>query len=383
MIAGHALAQLSGLQRRLLALTETLPQTQLYRQAHPELSPLGWHLGHCVFIERYWLRERLLGDTSVTRDWSRLYFPDRSVKADRGSALPARRQLLQWARRLQRENLRLLSEPAALPAEHPLLRGDYLVRFLCQHHAQHLETMRMALAQWALTDHQPPKSLPPLRPSAGSTDTVHLRPGHYRIGHDHAVFDNERPARGVTLAGCRLGRRPVSNGEYLGFLEAGGYAADLYWSSAGRRWRAAAAADAPALWRRRAGHWYRIGPHGPEPLPTEAAVSGLSGFEAEAYARWAGGRLPHEYEWEAAAGLDLLEGVGQAWEWCGNVFHPYPGFRPFPYDGYSLPWFDGEHYVLRGGSRHSEDCIRRPGFRNFYGRDKRHVFAGCRLAYDA
>lgn len=392
MTAGnsHALiTELAGLQLRLLELTAPLSQAQLYRQAHPELSPLAWHLGHCVFIESYWLHEQVLGSSGATGDWGELYFPDRSVKADRGRALPARRQLFDWVQGLQQENRELLADLLAgdatrpRPERHPLLHDNYLPRFLCQHHAQHLETMHMALAQQALAGHHPPGSVPALHATGIGADTVCLRPGDYRIGQDGAVFDNEQPAGTVSLAGCRLGTRPVSNGEYLGFIEAGAYSADACWSAAGRQWRIAEGAHAPALWQRQGGNWYQVGPHGPRPLPVDAAVSGLSGFEAEAYAAWAGGRLPHEYEWEAAARKGLLQGVGEVWEWCGNTFHPYPGFRPFPYDAYSLPWFDGEHYVLRGSGRHSEDCIRRPSFRNFYRRNQRHIFAGCRLAYDA
>ncbi len=376
-----ALAQLAATQAALRALIAPLPATLLSRQPHPDLSPLGWHIGHCVVIEIFWIREQLLGQAGAAAPWKRLYFPDLSVKQARGAALPGKNELLDWAVRAQAENLALLSERGS--GEHFLLEDAYLPRFLTRHHAQHLETMRMGLAQFALQQHR--QALPELEPhvSEPSTQsTVELAEGSYAVGQDRRIFDNEGPAREVRLLGCRLGLRPVSNAEYLGFMEADGYRRPELWSPAGQTWLAASGARAPAFWRKADRHWYQVTPEGPQPLCAAEPVCGLSGFEAEAFARWAGGRLPHEYEWEAAARQGLMEQVGHVWEWCSNRFHPYPGFRAFPYERYSLPWFDGAHYALRGGSRYTEPCIRYPSFRNFYTRDKRHVFAGCRLAYD-
>ena len=110
-------------------------------------------------------------------------------------------------------------------------------------------------------------------------------------------------------------------------------------------------------------------------------MHGLSRFEAAAFARWAGGALPHEYQWEVARRRGVLDGVGAAWEWCANAFHPYPGFRAYPYREYSAPWYDGRHFALRGGGRYTEPEIKRASFRNYYTADCRHIFAGVRLLY--
>jgi iron(II)-dependent oxidoreductase len=175
----------------------------------------------------------------------------------------------------------------------------------------------------------------------------------------------------------------VSNAEYLAFMEDGGYRRQALWSDAGWQWRARLSRPQPEHWcRDAAGDWLQLTPGDALPLPADGSLIGSSYFEAEAYATWAGGRLPHEYEWEAAAAQGLLQGVGTVWEWCGNRFHPYPGFRAFPYEGYSVPWFDGGHHVLRGGSSYTQPCLRRATFRNFYTADKRHIFAGCRVAFD-
>lgn len=181
----------------------------------------------------------------------------------------------------------------------------------------------------------------------------------------------------------RLARRPATNAEFLGFMEDGGYRRAELWEPEGWRRRGAEGLAHPGHWREAPdGGWYEIAGPGERALETDAPVRGLSRYEAHAFAVWAGGRLPHEYEWEAAARAGLLEGVGDAWEWCANPFHPYPGFRAFPYERYSTPWFDGRHYTLRGAGPHTRDAVRRPGFRNFYVPETRYLFAGVRPAYD-
>ncbi len=375
-----ALSALQAVQTALYRLAQSCDEADLRRQFHPDLSPLGWHLGHCVHTERLWLRERLLGEACSDAD---LYQPERSPKTRRGERLPARDRLLDWARRLQSEHLALLAAPPARARRHPLMRGDYLVWFLAQHHAQHVETMRMVLAQreagrdWTGARGAP---LPPQRPQP----PLSLLPGgEYLIGNDDVrAFDNERPPRQVRLRPVRLARRLATNGEYLAFLEHGHHQR-RHWSAAGWAWRRTQTSPLPEHWRRNAdGDWLELTPDGPRPLAADGPVLGLNHYEAAAFAAWAGGRLPHECEWEAAARLGLLDDIGGAWEWCGNRFHPYPGFRAFPYDGYSLPWFDGRHYVLRGASPHTVPWLRRPALRNYYQADKRHIFAGVRVIFD-
>ena len=136
-----------------------------------------------------------------------------------------------------------------------------------------------------------------------------------------------------------------------------------------------------------------MGPYGGAPLDPRRSVTGVSWYEADAYARAAGKRLPTEAEWEKAAqgptdnGTDAatgrLDSVGHVWEWTQTWFAPYPGFRAFPYEGYSVPYFDGRHRVLRGGSWATRPHVRRPTFRNWYHPGMRAVFAGFRCATDA
>jgi len=366
------------------ALVEDCDADSYRRQFHPDLSPMGWHLGHCVYVECYWLHEQLRGDDSVTAPIAGLYMPPTTPKPEHGKRLPPQDALLLWAQELQAFNRHYLQKlPPELTA-HPLLEDDYLLHFLIQHYSQHYETLLMILTQKALQ--APADGFEPATPLLGSPlddRRVEVPGGHYRVGGDRPVaFDNEVPPQHAELGPFSISTRPVSNAEFLAFIEAGGYEDDALWQESGRAWRRQTGASHPDHWRQSAsGLWYGVGIRGPYELAPDEPVLGLSHHEADAFARWAGARLPHEYQWEAACRSGRLEQTGRAWEWCANTFHPYAGFAPFPYDGYSKPWFDETHYTLRGGSLHTRPAIKRPSFRNFHRADKRHIFAGLRLAW--
>jgi len=379
------IAQLARYQERVLRFVQRDGADFYHHQFHPDLSPSGWHLGHCVFTENYWIRE-VVEERPIDAELRALYVPEFSDKPWRGARLPAFAELLDWARHQQRENARRFARLLEDSGRHPLLRAGYLGIFLVQHYAQHYETLCQVRAQRRLHRSRSYRIRRPLTASPGpNNETVMLPAGRYAIGQHRLrrPYDNEYPAHSVALEGCRLARRPASNSDYLAFMEAGGYREPRYWSEAGWRWQLEAGVDHPCYWcRNDHGDWYGTGPEGPFRLYPEAAVSGLSYYEAQAFAAWLGGRLPHEHEWEAAARAGLLQGSGQAWEWCANAFYPYEGFQAWPYNGYSLPYFDNAHFVLRGGSRHTCRVIKRPSFRNYYEADKRHIFAGVRPAFD-
>lgn len=372
--------RLQQLQRTVLALAAPLSDAECRRQYHPDLSPLGWHVGHTIFTEDLWLHAQ----TPDAAEHA-LYQPQNSVKAGRGRRLPERTTLLDDTRKRQRANIRLLRTPPAALAGHRLMREDYLLKFLVQHHAQHIETMRMVLTQRQLAlgakhnhDDSGLKQAAPVR-----RDCARIEAGEYEIGgRDNWSFDNELPRHRRRMKTFSIRRGAVTNAEYLGFIESGGYRDDAHWDAAGLRWRRTAACTAPDGWLRGRDGWLEADCDGVRPLAPGAPVRGLSHFEARAFSRYAGARLPCEYEWETACAQGCLDDGGQAWEWCANAFHPYAGFRAFPYDEYSAPWFDGAHYTLRGASAFSEADCRRPSFRNFHTPGKRHIFAGLRLAFD-
>lgn len=377
------LRELERVQTLLLGLVEDLDETDYRAQFHPDLSALGWHIGHCTYVECYWLHEVVRGDASVTGPLRELYVPPITPKPERGRLIPAQQELLEWVAHMQQFNRDCLQQGSVFWGPHALLEDEYLQQFLIQHHSQHYETMLMALCQRAqqrAEQHQVEQILDSRAPDTEGED---IPAGHYRIGGARpAAFDNELPPQQAQLGPYRIARQPVSNAEFLGFMEDEGYQGASLWSAAGRQWRDTQQLQCPDHWRQdAAGHWYGIGVRGPYDLAAEEPVMGLSHHEAEAYARWAGGRLPHEYQWETACRLGLLDHSGRAWEWCAAPFHPYKGFQPFPYDEYSQPWFDDRHYSLRGGSLYTQAAVKRASFRNFYAPDKRHIFAGLRLVY--
>lgn len=376
--------ELGQTQSLLLALGEEVDEATFCSQYHPDLSPLGWHLGHCVFVECLWLHDKIRGDDSVTAPIADFYTPPRTPKAERGRLLPPQSALLAWASELQAFNLHYLRNLRPEWRRHPLLENDYLIHFLIQHNSQHYETMLMVLTQKTLHEHRIDNTIDqgleavPLRPQR-----VEIAAGHYRIGGDAPLaYDNELPKQRAELGPFTVGRYPVSNAEYLAFMEDAGYSREELWTTQGRAWCTRKRLQAPDHWRRNeSGAWYAVGLHGSYALGIEEPVYGISYHEASAFATWAGGQLPHEYQWEAACRVGLLEQTGRVWEWCRNPFHPYQGFEPFPYPEYSLPWFDDRHITLRGGSLHTRPSIKRPSFRNFYEADKRHIFAGLRLVF--
>ena len=382
MNQSELLNQLALSQSLVLTLVEQ--NTGLYnQQTDPDLSPLGWHLGHCVFFECYWLHEIILGNDKITRPLAKLYVPPRTPKNQRGAQLPPCDTLLDWVRQMQVSNLQTLLDMPSEVTSHPLLVKDYLLHFLIQHYSQHYETMIMVLMRKTLTETSS-EYLPgtPLQSTEIAGDRSTISAGHYHIGGQKPMaYDNELPPQHVQLGSFQISSTPVSNAEFLGFMIDDGYQQADLWDKKGLAWQQRYHPSHPDHWRQdKHGNWYAVGVHGPYELVPDEPVMGLNYFESSAFANWAGGRLPHEYQWETACRLQKLQLTGHVWEWCQNSFHPYEGYQPFPYNDYSKPWFEG-HYSLRGGSLHTRPAIKRPSFRNFYQPDKRFVFAGLRLVW--
>lgn len=360
-------------------------ETNSLTQHHPDLSPVAWHVGHAAFVESHWLRERLLGHAPDLDGWHAVYFPELAPKAGRANTLPPRAELLAWFDDQARRNEAAWTVARSRWARHGLISSDYLESFLEQHQCQHLETIAQVQHARACGAADTPTHR--LDQASGPADdwveldACTLRLGALQTCGSRAPYDNELGDLRHGVSACQVARQPVSNAQWLGFIQDRGYQRPELWSEAGWAWRQAHGIEAPQGWRLNGSGARIVVQEIPPPGAdiARAAVSGISWHEAQAHARWAGGTLPDEHQWLAARQTGQLDGLGQAWEWCANALDTFPGFRAFPYDRYTLPWCDGQHRVLKGGSVHTRPPVRRDSFRNFYTADARHVFAGVRL----
>ena len=367
------------------ALTRHVSETSNYRTpAHRYIRPVGWHLAHTLYVESHWTRQRLLDKEIDAGLHEKIHMPGHCQHEQCGQQLPLRKQLLQLTNKVQTQTRQLLSQQL----HHPLLKDNYLTLFLIQHHSMHLETLAMSAVERQLQkpqlDYQP---VYPLIAKPIKRCRVTFKRKCYTLGGtDAACFDNEIPAYRRVLPTFALNRYATSNAEYLAFMQNGGYECADYWCDQGWQWLQTHQRCAPHHWRKnKRGQWFGTDVMGPYTLSADTPVHGINYFEAAAFACFCDMRLPHEHELEigeryAQLGKVALQ-AAKTWQWCDTVFYPYDGFKPFPYDGYSLPWFNNQYYVLKGGSHHTHHSLRRPSYRNFYTPHKRHIFAGLRCAY--
>jgi ergothioneine biosynthesis protein EgtB len=377
--------ELQVLQEETIDIVNSVSENNYPQQFHPDLSPIGWHLGHCVYTETYWICEQCLGERSIDDSIKSLYVPELSNKQSRGAALPNKAKLLEWAKSTQSKNRSLLESAVLNKVNHQLLENNYLLYFLIQHYSQHIETMKLILTEMHLKNFDTNFTADnKLSPGKSTPDTETIDANIYNIGSEKIyAYDNEKPPHPIKLNEFNISKFPVSNSEYLQFINEGGYSEKEVWSLEGWNWLKKVQHKHPHHWcLQNKNIYYGINFKGPYQLEDNYPVHGLSYFEAQAFANWYGARLPHEYEWEVASIRNCLEQTTQVWEWCSNTFHPYDNFSAYPYEGYSVPYFDGKHYVLRGGSNITKNHIKRASFRNYYTADKRHIYAGIRLVFD-
>jgi len=384
--------RLAAARRRTYELIEPLDDEQLNRVFSPILSPLAWDLGHIANFEELWLVQTVGGREPLHGELGRFYDAIENPRTSRNE-LPILRdaELRAYLAEVRERALEVLEEVDISPdASDPLLREGFVYEMLIAHEHQHNETMLQLLQMvdgygvpealksvGCLSPGQLPVQLdrqfeyPPVREAPHA---LFVPGGEHEIGASARGFayDNERPRHTVELAAFEVDAFPVTNGEYARFVEDTDAEPPLYWEREGDGW------VHTAMGRR-------------EPIAPELPVIHVSWHEADAFARWAGKRLPSEQEWEAAArsvaadGGDPhgLPGAGQVWEWTASDFVAYPGFEAFPYEEYSQVFFGDEYKVLRGGSwaTHREDL--RPSFRNWDLPERRQIFSGLRCARDA
>ena len=360
-------------------------------QSMPDASPAKWHRAHTTwFFEEFVLGPHLPGYVPFDRDFCYLF---NSYYETVGARHPRPRRGL-----LTRPSAERIGDYRGHvdAAMHRLLVGGVpdaassLLELGFQHEQQHQELLITDMLHAFAQNPLAPLVLPGWQENAGAGGTTGLleHPGGLvgiGYGGEGFAFDNEMPRHRVWLEPFRIADRLVRNGEWLAFLADGGYRTPTLWMSDG--WAAAQEQgwQAPLYWQERDGTWVQMGPGGLVPLDTAAPVRHVSWYEADAFARWAGARLPTEFEWEAAASdPGLPEREGHVWQWTASAYLPYPGFRPAPgavgeYNGK----FMVNQMVLRGGSLATPPGHTRPSYRNFFHPEKRWQFTGLRLAGDA
>ena len=422
-------ARLAAVRERTELLISVLDWETLRRQQIPILSPMVWDLGHIGHFEEEWLSQRLTGRDPLHDGFAAMFDPLVNPRPTREALpLPDRAQLAGYLRRVRQRTLDTLERIRV--ADDPDLLSDGLVyELVAEHEEQHQETLLQAMQVLRRPAYPAPARRSPPPVAERPEGMVAVPAGPFEMGRDAGGFayDNERPRHRLELGDFEIDRTPVTHGDYLEFVEAGGYRSARYWSAAGWEWCRQRGARAPRNWTRREDGWWVRFMDRELPLPAEVPVAHVCYWEAEAYARFAGKRLPTEAEWEKAAlwdpragrarrypwgdeppephraNLDQLifepapigsypEGVsaygvhqlaGDVWEWTSSDFAPYPGFVAFPYREYSEIFFGSEYKVLRGGSWATRPGVARGTFRNWDYPIRRQIFAGFRCARDA
>ena len=388
------------------------------------VNPVLWEIGHVAWFHEYWTLRHAAGRAPLIERSDRLWD---------SSAVP---HATRWQLDLPDRSGTLGYLADVLARQEDVLGGGvddaarYFYDLAVRHEDMHVEALTYTRQTLS---YAPPAGLgAPDRPQAGGLAGDAAVPGgRWQLGSttaDGFIFDNEKWAHATTLAPFHIARAPVTNAQFAAFIEADGYRTREFWSDAGWAWRESRNAERPVYWHaKRDGVWTARRYRTDAPLAPDAPVIFVSWFEADAWCRWAGRRLPSETEWAAAAigmptadatrladtrrrwpwgdappaparaNLDFAfdgpidvgaladsdsafgcrQMIGNVWEWTASDFLPFAGFDADPYKDYSQPWF-GTRKVLRGGCWATSARIARPAYRNFFTPDRNDVFAGFR-----
>ncbi len=426
--ADHLIEMLGDARKRTLALTRDLTGEQALGPKLNIVNPPLWEVGHVGFFHDHFALRTLYGLDYRHPDAEALY-DSGGIEHDArwGLPLPDWEDTLDYLRTVQDAMIERLPDGLASEAQ------SYVYQLTTFHEDMHGE----AFAYTRQTLAYPPPdmgSISGVSPAqhAGPLDgDVHIPGCIHELGSDETVpfrFDNEKGVHAVDVPAFSIARAPVTNEAFRAFVEDGGYRRREFWSEEGWAWRSRAGLDAPVYWHHADGHWQVRWFDRWLTLPPCQPVSHVSAYEADAYCRWAGRRLPTEAEWEVAAsrvpagdGRGLLPGkrrfpwgdtmagrvpanldgdrlgcvdvaafpegdsplgcrqmLGNVWQWTASVFGPFPGFKADLYADYSAPWFAEQRRVLRGGGWATRSRLIHNGHRNFFTPDRNDIIAGFR-----
>jgi gamma-glutamyl hercynylcysteine S-oxide synthase len=406
----------SETRERTLALIERVGEADLEKVHSTLMSPLVWDLGHIAAFEDLWIVHRHGGRELLRPELMDVYDAFETPRAARGD-LPYLRpaEAIEYLAAVRERSLDMLGEHGEGVIEELVIR----------HEQQHNETMLQTLQLARLDGYELPVPRPEYDGAVGADglELVAVPGGPFAMGAaaEGFAYDNERPRHEVSIPAFRIGRTPITNATFLRFVEGGGYERREWWSDEGWAWKEQYDISRPGGWTADGREW-RLGRL--EPLAPDQPVVHVSWFEADAFARAYGARLPTEAEWEKAATWDQETGtprrfpwgdepwtperanldhaalgprpvgdagaapcgalgmLGDVWEWTSSDFGAYPGFRAYPYREYSEVFFGTDYKVLRGGSWATRPRVATPTFRNWDYPIRRQIFAGFRIARD-
>jgi iron(II)-dependent oxidoreductase len=407
-----------------LALLEDLTDAQMLGARGHFLEPPIWEMGHVGWFQEYWLLRGLGGADSILPGADAIYDSFNVSYTRRWDhCFPSRAATRAYITEVLQRSV------ARLESREPRADEAYFYTLAALHedmHAENLTAILHTLGYARPASLHPARGAAPIDPEFRAHD-VTVPGGAFVLGADHDepfVFDNEKWAHPVEVEPFRIAATPVTNAEFQAFVDDGGYRRREWWGRRGWDWRRREGAEHPLFWSPQGrGCWFERRFDLLVPLDPWQPVVHVNWYEAEAFCRWAGRRLPTEVEWEMAATLDPATGrkhrfpwgeapptseranldslaggpidvralpggdspvgcrqmVGNVWEWVADTFEPYPGFACDAYKEYSEPHF-GQKNVLRGGCWTTRSRLIRGTWRNFFKRQRRNVFAGFRTA---
>ncbi|HVO81523.1 MAG TPA: SUMF1/EgtB/PvdO family nonheme iron enzyme [Terriglobales bacterium] len=405
----------------------------LYERPIPERHRIIFYIGHLEAFDWNLLRERALGVDSFHPEYDRLFAfgidpVDGGLPADQPSDWPRVAEVQSYVRRI-RQTLDARLAGGLLCDDKPVVEEGYpasaLVQVAIEHRLMHAETLAYMLHQLPLDRKILQPQAPEIVVSGLAPKMIEVPAGPAMLGLARGAngfgWDNEYEAHRVDVPEFAIDQCKVTNGEYLQFMAAGGYEDRSLWTDAAWNWKTACDLGHTVFWRRQGDNWFLRAMFEEIPLPLNWPVY-VSQAEASAFARWAGKALPTEAQWQRAAygtpggdaraypwgnaapsarrgnfdfqrwdptpvgafpqgesAFGVADLMGNGWEWTSTVFAPFPGFRPFSfYSGYSANFFDGQHYVMKGGSPRTAACMLRRSFRNWFQPHYQYVYAGFR-----
>jgi gamma-glutamyl hercynylcysteine S-oxide synthase len=423
--------QFAAARQKTLQIFDLCAESVLHLSPGFGFRPVIWHLAHIGAFEEYWLLNRLAGENPINERYQIIFDPIKTPR-ENSAELPSKKEMLGYLKKVRAGVLRELETADFADKNNPLVFNGYIFDLVLQHELQHQETLAYlfhliapSLKKQSVVTAKLPQESKVQSPK--SKVQIEVPAENHVIGADgrEFVYDNEMPAHTIFIPAFRLDKCLTTNAEYAEFIAEGGYERPELWSAEGWKFRETEHWQSPLYWTNAGGEWHVRTMFDEQPLEDVAnhPVYAVSYYEAEAYARFRGRRLPTEIELERVQspesrvespselrltthdsrlwtqcnyGLSYWQTTpidyfpadangfhdlqGNLWEWTTSDFAAYPGFEPYPYEDYSQTWFDGDHKVLRGGSWATSAEMLRPTFRNFFRRHFRIAFAGIRLA---